>query len=230
MITFRELMVLTNFGLSDVPPHVVLLVEEDIGDTKTIFFRNIASGALKNGKTVFYITTKSSDNDIREQLASAGLNGSMDKLIVMGNFTDPVVLLDLCYKRRNLYNLFGHNSFPLCNMTDMDICIIDSFSSLFIHEELQSLTHALNALINLSRETNATFVLASDTGILSERAEKVVRSMVDGIIQFRTEYSADKISRYINIPKMKASIPPRKMMAYNITGQGIMVDNRERVG
>jgi KaiC/GvpD/RAD55 family RecA-like ATPase len=54
--------------------------------------------------------------------------------------------------------------------------------------------------------------------------------MVDGIIQFRIEYFSDKISRYINIPKMKATIPPKKMMAYNITGQGIMVDTRERVG
>jgi KaiC/GvpD/RAD55 family RecA-like ATPase len=223
-------MVLTNFGLSDVPQHVVLLVEEDIGDAKTIFFRNITSEALKSGKKVYYISTKTSEKDVKEQFSSFGLNGSIEDLTVMGNFTDPVTLLDMCYKRRRLCNLFGQNSLPLCNMTDTDICIIDSFSSLFIHEELQSLTQALNSLITISRDTNTTFVLASDMGILSERAEKIARSMVDGIIQFTTEYSADKISRYINIPKMKATIPPRKMMAYNITGQGIMVDNRERVG
>lgn len=223
-------MVLTNFGLSDVPQQVVLLVEEDIGDAKTIFFRNVTSEALQNGKMVYYISTKSSEKDLREQLAYFGLNGNNDNLTVMGNFTDPVILLDLCYKRHKLCNLFSHNSLPLCNMTDMDICIIDSFSSLFIHEELESLTHALNSLITISRDTNTTFILASDMGILPERAEKVIRSLADGIIQFRTEYAADKISRYINIPKMKATIPPKKMMAYNITGQGIMVDNRERVG
>ncbi len=71
--------------------------------------------------------------------------------------------------------------------------------------------------------------MASDTGILSEKAEKISRSTVDNIIQFRTEHSADKINRYINIPKMK-ELFPKKMMAYNITGQGIMVDSREKVG
>ncbi len=230
MITLRESMVLTNFGLSDVPQHVVLLVEEDIGDAKTIFFRNITSEALKTGKTVYYISTKSSEKDVREQLSFLGLGTGLENLTVMGNFTDPFVLLDLCYNRRKLCTLFGKDNMPLCTMTDTDICIIDSFSSLFIHEELQSMTQALNSLITISRDTNTTFVLASDMGILPERAEKVVRSMVDGIIQFRIEYFSDKISRYINIPKMKATIPPKKMMAYNITGQGIMVDTRERVG
>jgi KaiC/GvpD/RAD55 family RecA-like ATPase len=54
--------------------------------------------------------------------------------------------------------------------------------------------------------------------------------MVDGVIQFRTEYIAGKINRYINIPKMKGSIPLNKMIAYNVTSQGITMDMRERVG
>lgn len=223
-------MALTSFGLSDIPQRAVLLVEEDIGDAKAIFFHNVASEALKNGKSVYYISTKSSENDVKAQLSFFGLAEDRGDLTIMGNFTDPAILLDLCYNRRKLCNVFGHDRLPMCNISDTDICIIDSFSSLFIYEELQGLTQAIHALIAISRDTDTTFILASDTGILTERAEKIVRSMVDGIIQFKTEYVADKINRYINIPKMRSMLPPRKMMAYNITGQGIMVDNRERVG
>ena len=57
MLTFMESMVLTSFGLKNVPANVVLLVEEDIGDIKSIFFQKITSDALKTGKKVHYIST-----------------------------------------------------------------------------------------------------------------------------------------------------------------------------
>ena len=230
MIALRDSMVLTNFGLSDVPQAVVLLVEEDIGDAKTVFFHNVVAEALKTDKKIYFISTKNSTEDVRNQLNLFGLEVDLDNLTIMGNFTDPLTLLDICYKRKNLCDLFNKVNIPLHNISEVDVCIIDSFSSLFLHEDLQNLTEALQSLVSISRETNTTFLLAADMGILSERSERITRSMVDGIIQFRTEYLSGKISRYINIPKMKGSLPMNKMMAYNITNQGIMVDTRERVG
>lgn len=223
-------MALTNFGLSDVPQAVVLLVEEDLGDAKTIFFHNVVAEALKMDRRIYYISTKNSSEDVMSQLDFFGLEGDQDNLIVLGNFTDPLTLLDICYKRKHLCDLFNKVSIPLQNISDVDICIIDSFSSLFLYEDLQNLTEALQSLISISRDTNTSFLLAADMGILSERSERITRSMVDGIIQFRTEYLSGKISRYINIPKMKGTLPMNKMMAYNVTNQGIMVDTRERVG
>ncbi|MBN2111322.1 MAG: hypothetical protein JW705_09615 [Methanosarcinaceae archaeon] len=224
-------MVLTNFGLAYVPQAVVLLVEEDLGDTKTVFFQNVVAEALKTDKRIYFISTKYSTEDVLGQLRFFGLKDeNMDGLTVVGNFTDPLTLLDICYKRKKLCDLFNRDNIPLHNISELDIFIIDSFSSLFLHEDLQNLTEALQSLISISRETDTTFLLAADMGILSERSERITRSMVDGIIQFRNEYLSGKISRYINIPKMKGTLPMNKMMAYNITNQGIMVDTRERVG
>jgi KaiC/GvpD/RAD55 family RecA-like ATPase len=115
-------------------------------------------------------------------------------------------------------------------MNEADVCIIDMFAALFVHENTEVISETIEALISISRKENITFLLSADMGILPERAEKIVRSMVDGVIQFRTEYIAGKINRYINIPKMKGSIPLNKMIAYNVTSQGITMDMRERVG
>jgi KaiC/GvpD/RAD55 family RecA-like ATPase len=54
--------------------------------------------------------------------------------------------------------------------------------------------------------------------------------MVDGIIQFRIEYSGRKANRFINIPIMKGILPLSKMVPFNVTGDGITIDTRERNG
>lgn len=54
-----------------------------------------------------------------------------------------------------------------------------------------------------------TFLLAADTGILDDRAER--------------------INRFINIPKLKGVLPMGKMIPFYITGEGISIDTRGRV-
>ncbi len=224
-------MVLTSFGLKNVPSNVVLLVEEDIGDIKSVFFRKITSDALAIGKKVHYISTRSSEEDIAEELANFGIPDRQENITIIGHFSNPIALLDMCYRRTKLCTrIYGDDADPLHNIVNADVCVIDMFSSLFIHEDIEVISEAIESLIDISREADITFLLSADTGILPERAEKIIRSMVDGIIQFRTEYTGGKINRYINIPKMKGSLPLNKMIAYNVTRQGITMDMRERVG
>jgi archaellum biogenesis ATPase FlaH len=231
MITLRDLMVLTSFGLKNVPSNVVLLVEEDIGDVKSVFFHKISYDTLKLGKNVHYISTRSSEKDIAEELQKFGIKNNDEKLTIIGHFSNPIALLDMFYKRNKLcQKIYGKDADPLHNIVNADVCVIDMFSSLFIHEEIEVISEAIESLISISRSENITFLLSADMGILPERAEKIIRSMVDGVIQFRTEYIGGKINRYINIPKMKGSLPQNKMIGYNVTNQGITVDMRERVG
>jgi KaiC/GvpD/RAD55 family RecA-like ATPase len=232
MITLRVLMVLTSFGLKNVPTNVVLLVEEDIGDVKSVFFRKITSEALRSGKKVFYISTRNSENDLKDEMNKFDSRMKPELFTAIGNFSDHIALLDMCYKRHRIYSrLRGDNDGSLLhNISEADVCIIDMFAALFVLEDTEVISETIEALISISRNENITFLLSADMGILPERAEKIIRSMVDGVIQFRTEYLAGKINRYINIPKMKGSIPLNKMIAYNVTSQGITMDMRERVG
>ncbi|MEA1905672.1 MAG: RAD55 family ATPase [Euryarchaeota archaeon] len=224
-------MVLTDIGLEEIPQNSVLLIEEDLGSIKSVFIQRVGFDALKIGKKVLYISTKRSNDDVLDQMAMFGLNGNSDGFTILGDFKDLTALLDMCredtLKHRNLYHLIDPS---LQNISEMDLCIVDTFTSLFIDEEIHILVDALNSLINVSRYSGTTFLLAADTGILPERAERIMRSMVDGIIQFRTVHAGDKINRFINIPKLKGVLPMGKMIPFYITGDGISIDTRERVG
>lgn len=99
-----------------------------------------------------------------------------------------------------------------------------------MEESLHDLINDLKLLLKTSRKCNITFYLASDMGVLQGREEHILRSMVDGIIQFRTEYPAGKVNRFINIPKMKRVPPIERLIPYKIKEGTISPDTRERVG
>ena len=224
-------MVLTDIGLEEIPQNSVLLIEEDLGSIKSVFIQKVGFDTTKISKKVLYISTKRSKDDVLDQMSMFGLNGNSDGFTILGDFKDLTALLDMCHedtlKHRNLYHLIDPS---LQNISKMDLCIVDTFTSLFIDEEIHVLVDALNSLIDVSRYSNTTFLLAADTGILPERAERIMRSMVDGIIQFRTMHAGDRINRFINIPKLKGVLPIGKMIPFYITGNGISIDTRERVG
>ena len=95
----------------------------------------------------------------------------------------------------------------LKGILDADICIIDTFPYLFMEEDTGIIKSAMSLFIAISRAKRTTFLLLSDMAILTERSERLIRSMVYGRIQFRTEYVGSRISRYINIHKMQGNPP-----------------------
>jgi KaiC/GvpD/RAD55 family RecA-like ATPase len=216
-------MVLTSIGLEEIPQKSVLLIEEDLGSIKSVFIQRVGFDAIEAGKKVLYISTKRSRDDVLDQMSMFGLDGSSDGCTILGDFKDRTALLDMCYE-----DALKHPSLP--DISEMDLCIVDTFTSLFIDEETRILVGALNSLVDASRYSETTFLLAADTGILTDRSERIMRSIVDGIIQFRTTYTGDKINRFINIPKLKGVPPIVKMIPFYITGDGISIDTRERVG
>lgn len=225
------IMVLTSIGIEEIPQKSVLLIEEDLGSIKSVFIQRVGFDAMKIGKKVMYISTKRSREDVLDQMSMFGLNGNSEMLTILGDFKDKTALLDMCredtLKHKNLYHLIDPS---LRDISETDICIVDTFTSLFIDEEIHVLVDVLNSLVDVSRYSGTTFLLAADMGILEERAERIMRSMMDGIIQFRTTYAGDKINRFISIPKLKGVLPMRKMIPFYITAEGISIDTRERVG
>lgn len=196
-----------GIGLEDLPERSVLLIEEDLGSVKDVFIQSIGSYAIEAGKDVVYITSRFKE-DIHREISAHGF-GCSEQLKIIEKFSDREALLDTC---------------------GGDICIIDNFTRLFIDSEMGDLIDTLESLIDSSRKDNRIFLLTSNIGILTERSEKVIRSMVDGVIQFLVEYSGNRIDRFINIPKLGGSLPPDRMISFKLVDEGISVDTRERFG
>jgi KaiC/GvpD/RAD55 family RecA-like ATPase len=65
-------------------------------------------------------------------------------------------------------------------------------------------------------------------GVMSERPEKILRSMVDGVIQFSIVYEENKITRYMTIPKLNGAAPVDRKIPFTLNENGITIDTRER--
>jgi KaiC/GvpD/RAD55 family RecA-like ATPase len=226
---------LANLGLGNIPSNVILLIEEDMGDVKSVFVQMAAQELLRDMKNVVYISTARSSEDVKNRMylttSDDENNESGKNFTIVGSFDDLTSLLYICQKDEKMCT--GADRMPdpmLKSILDTDICIIDTFSYLFMEEDTGIIKSAMNSFIAMSRANETTFLLLSDMGILTERSERIIRSMVDGIIQFKTEYIGSKINRYINIPKMQDNPPLNRMIPFNVTARGITIDTRERVG
>lgn len=222
---------LANLGLGDIPGNVVLFVEEDIGDVKSIFVQMVAQELLKDMRMIVYLSTARSGEEVRSKLSLSASYDENINFVVLGGFNDLHSLLDICRKDGKMCtDVHMMPDAALRNIRDADICIIDTFSYLFMDEDTSTIKETLNSFVTMSRENKTTFLLLSDMGILTDRAERTIRAMADGIIQFRTEYVGSKINRYIIIPKMPGNSPLNRMVPFNVTGRSINIDTRERVG
>lgn len=214
-------MLLKSLGLGEIPKNSLLLVEEDLGGTKSIFLQLLALDSLKKGQKALYISTKESTEDILEEIELIGPRAGKEteNLTIQGDLKNRKSLVEICD------SLSAQN-----DARHADICIVDTFSFLFMEESLNCLVNDLKLLLKTSRKCHITLYLASDMGVLREREERILRSMVDGIIQFRTEYPAGKVNRFINIPKMRGTPPIERLIPYKIKEGVIAPDVRERVG
>jgi KaiC/GvpD/RAD55 family RecA-like ATPase len=214
-------MLLKSIGLDELPRNSLLLIEEDLGGIKSTFLQQLVLDFLRSGKKATYISTRRSAEDILEEIGLIGSKAGieMNNLTIQGDLKNKESLLEIC-------NSFSTQK----NGEHVDICVVDTFSSLFMEESLQSLNTDLNLLMKTGRKLNITFLLASDMGVLQERQERLLRSMTDGIIQFRTDYLAGKVNRSINIPKMRGSSPTDRLIPFKIKDGIISPDTRERVG
>ena len=198
---------LSKIGLKELPEKSVLLIEEDLGCIKHIFVQKIGFEAVKTGKRVVYITPKLKEDVNRQMSTYYGLK-QLENFEIIENFRDRGSLLDVC---------------------NGDVCIIDPFTSLFIDSDIDELINTLNSFMASSRKDNRIFLLTSDMGVIPGRAERIMRSLVDGVIQLLVAYSGDRINRFINIPKLNGTQPLDRMIPFTVGEEGIAIDTRERI-
>ena len=197
---------LSKIGLKELPEKSVLLIEEDLGSIKHIFVQKIGFEAVQAGKRVAYITPKLKE-DVNGQMSMYGLK-QLENFKIIENFRDPTSILEVC---------------------GGDVCIVDPFTSLFIDSDIDELINTLNSFMASSRKDNRIFLLTSDMGVIPGRAERIMRSLVDGVIQLLVAYSGDRINRFINIPKLNGTQPLDRMIPFTVGEEGIAIDTRERI-
>lgn len=222
-------MVLAGIGIKELPSKSVILVEEELGPVKSIFAQRTAFNMVQKDKKVLYITYRSK-KEILEEMDFFQLNID-EGMNILGEFRDNAALVEVVEKEFNGQSInyyLKNNKFG--DIFDFDVCIIDTFSYFFIDTKFDNLLSTIESMMDSSRKNSIIFILTTDMGIIPEKGELALRSLVDGVVQFRSTYTGNKLIRYINIPKMRGVLPMDQMMPYKVTSEGIVLDVRERVG
>jgi len=181
-----------------IPLGEVILVEEEFGIVKSIFAQQIASELAKNGGKTLYITQRS-----REKIE--------DQMHIYGMELKESIDIETSNKLTEIED-------------DCDLIVIENFSVSFADRGTKEIIDLVAGL----RKKKSTVLLLSDLGILDEKQESVVRTLVDGVIQFRFEdKNVDKIKRSIAIPKFSHVVD--EIIPFKVDGSGISIDTRRRV-
>jgi len=181
-----------------IPRGEVILLEEEFGIVKSIFAQQIASELAKNGGKTLYITQKSREK-VEAQMHIYGM-----ELKERIDIKTPNKLTEI--------------------EDDYDLIVIENFSILFSDLGTKEI---IDLVADLGKK-KSTVLLLSDLGILDEKQESVVRTVVDGVIRFRFEdKSVDRIRRSIVIPKFSHIVD--EIIPFKVDGSGISIDTRRRV-
>ncbi|MDI9633484.1 MAG: RAD55 family ATPase [Methanolinea sp.] len=193
-------------GLERVPEKALIVLEEDTGCMKDFLAQKIAVETSREGRKVVYLTSHYRE-DILSQMARYGMQPAPNFSIV-GD----------C-----------HAVGPSLEYCTADLCVLDPVSSMLLGLDIPQVQSSLWAMRKMARE-GRTFLLVSDMGVLPSPHEQLLRATADGVIRFLAVQEGERVKRYIHVMKMRGYIPPDRMIPFNVTDEGLLIDTRERLG
>jgi archaellum biogenesis ATPase FlaH len=119
----------------------------------------------------------------------------------------------------------------MLNLEDLkyDLIVFESFSSHLFDRTDSEIVEMLGEMRRLA-SNGRSFVLTSESEMLSSRVNAYLRAMSDNVIIIKTEVNRDKIDRLLYIPKMNGRKPMDRLVKFTVEDNGIEIDTREFVG
>ncbi len=191
--------------ITNLPKKSVILVEENIGNTKKYVIKKIIKNMIKNNKCM-YIRYKD-DNILNKEYIQYIDNNTM-KFIISKSL---------------------HEHITNENCKEYSLLVIEDFPYFIIDKKIKEIMELLDLFIKLSRDCNCIILLLSTTNIFDKKIDNIIISMVDGYIQVINKFEEEKIKRYIVIPKLNDEIFD-KPIPFVINNGEVLFDTRERIG
>jgi hypothetical protein len=208
----------------------VTLIEDEFGSVNKILSRQIGSFASTAGRKVCFLEPP-------DRNFGGGGAGGVSNSPVPGMSSFPDSSFDVPAEDLENTGLSLKNSvvfrtdqryLPLEELK-FDLIIFDSFSNYIFGKSDKEVSDLMDEIARLSRG-GKSFVLTSETGMLSDRVNAYVRAVVDTVIIVKTEIAQYKVNRLLYIPKMKGAKPLDHVIKITIEEGGVDIDTREFVG
>lgn len=165
-----------NQFISSVPLGTVLLVKGGFDPAKRYLVQYLGQAALKGGRPVTYVTSKSKEVLEMELQDKWGQN-------------DNITVVD----ELSSFQLTDHIKFD-------SIVIIDSYSYLLAGKDLEEVRSISAKVYQQVRCLHSLAILVLDDGMLDERSESMLKHFSDALIVFTSMETAEGLRRFLRIP------------------------------
>jgi KaiC/GvpD/RAD55 family RecA-like ATPase len=226
-----------------VPPGTTILILAEPGASSELFAQQFVYGGLTNNEEVYYFSAEHPVQEIIEDMRTFGWDveqyvedGKMDFVdaytLRFCNILPKSITCNLSAKDFLKQNTDTMNQLKAATSKERQgqyRGVIDSISYFLRSYDMKSVTEAIEFISSIGKLTNAVQLILMTGGTHEPQVENGLKSICDGVIEFRMKERGSEIQRTILIRKMRGMIPPDKTISYNITQKGIELETTTRV-
>ncbi|MDA4111413.1 MAG: hypothetical protein OK439_02660 [Thaumarchaeota archaeon] len=194
----------------------ITLIEDEFGAVNKIISKQVGAYATTSGKNVCFLEPPESNNP---SLTGFPENG----------FELPEGIENSGVSQKNTVVYRTDQRFLPLEELKFDLIVFDSFSSYVFGMAEKEVVDLMEEIVRLSRQ-GKSFVLTSESGMLTERVNGYIRATVDSVIIVKSDVAQGKINRVLYIPKMIGTKPLDHMIKITVEDDGVSIDTREFVG
>ncbi|MFQ5999812.1 MAG: RAD55 family ATPase [Candidatus Bathyarchaeia archaeon] len=202
-----------------LPDKSVVLMMGEPGSGHDILTQQILyQHALKEDKVAYFTTLKSPET-LREDFETFGWDvSSLEK-------TNRWVFIDV-HAPRALQIL--QKEIPL-KVKEGRWTVVDSLSYILSTQKCNLVLKTVESLLENTQKHGGIHFLLLTQGMQNLQKEITIQHLVDGVIKFTAQEVAGGIDRRISVKKMRKTVYAPRLIPFNITEQGIVIETAIRI-
>lgn len=193
------------------------IIEDDTGSVAQILANQMGTYAEANGKRVGHLS-----------IEEAGLAGLAEDTALRRSPEGE----DMPVGRtgRNSQQLLGLGQrYVVRDNSDIDVVIVDGLSVYLYDKTVREVIDVVKLIVTQVKQKRS-FIVPLERTILGERTSSYLKAHADSVIIIRTEITADRVLRSLQLQKMRNAYPTDKLVKFTLDDNGIQVDTREFLG
>lgn len=202
-----------------LPDKSVVLMTGEPGSGYDMLAQQIMYQHALHGEKVAYFTTSRSPDTLRDDMSTFSWNiASMEEQDnwIFHHMSIPSAIEVLTEKMQN-------------ETSQGKWCLLDSLSYLILTQKYYSVVKTVELLLDCARKYGGLHFMLLTKRMHDDETETTMQHLADGVIEFTAQETAGGIDRRIRIKKMQKAVYEPRLIPFNITERGIVIETAVRI-
>jgi len=217
-------------SVGGLPDRSVILLLGGTGTGADLFAQQFLFNSAKRGSRIVYITIEKPPNDVREELASLGMNIAPFESLKPPRWLFVDAFTPRRVQRQASVSLLTTLTDELTQKIENSYTVIDSISYLLLRYDIVDVMDGIELLLHLSRDKGGIHFLVMNPYMHDPKTVHTILHIVDGALEFQAEERGQTYLRSLSIRKMKKASHKLRIVAFRLTEKGIVFESETRVG